>query len=48
MKILEAMQSGFDHISFAEIQLTSVGIALANANLRRRTGLEFDLGNWIK
>ncbi len=29
------------------IQLTTVGIALANANLRRKTGLEFDLGTWI-
>jgi hypothetical protein len=31
-----------------DVQLTSVGIALANANIRRKTGLEFDLGIWIK
>jgi hypothetical protein len=30
-----------------EIELTSVGVALANANIRRKTGMEFDLGNWI-
>jgi hypothetical protein len=30
----------------SKIQLTSVGIALANANIRRRTGLEFDLAQW--
>jgi hypothetical protein len=50
MKILEAMHSGFeaDIHPFVDIQLTSVGIALANANLRRHTGLEFYLGNWIK
>jgi hypothetical protein len=29
-------------------QLTSVGIALANANLRHKTGLEFPLEHWIK
>lgn len=29
------------------IQLTTVGIALANANVRRKTGQEFDLGHWI-
>ena len=30
------------------VQLTSVGIAIANANVRRRIGLEFDLTYWIK
>lgn len=28
-------------------QLTPVGIALANANLRRKTGLEFTLDRWV-
>lgn len=30
------------------LQLTTTGLALANVNLRRRVGLEFDLGYWIK
>lgn len=30
------------------VQLTTVGIALANANLRRRTGQAFDLATWIR
>jgi hypothetical protein len=30
-----------------DVQLTTVGIALANANLKHRVGLEFDLGHWI-
>jgi hypothetical protein len=32
----------------SEVQLTTTGIALANANFRRKTGQEFDLGIWIK
>lgn len=28
--------------------LTSVGIAVAAANLRRKTGISIDLGIWIK
>jgi hypothetical protein len=31
-----------------DIQLTTVGIALANANLPLKTELQFDLGYWIK
>jgi hypothetical protein len=34
--------------SLVDIQLTSVGIAIANANIRRRTNQEFDLRIWIK
>jgi hypothetical protein len=31
-----------------DVQLTTTGIAVANANIRRKVGLEFDLGQWIK
>jgi hypothetical protein len=31
----------------ANFTLTSVGIAIAHANLRRRTGMSADLGIWI-
>jgi hypothetical protein len=31
-----------------DVQLTTTGIAIGNANLRRRTGQEFDLGTWIR
>lgn len=47
----EFMQSLFDiwdNSSLKNISLTSVGIAIATANLRRKTGITVDLGIWIK
>jgi hypothetical protein len=43
-----AFPEGGLHHPLEHAQLTTVGIALANANLRRKVGLEFDLGQWIK
>ncbi|MBX9804819.1 MAG: hypothetical protein K2Y18_03580 [Alphaproteobacteria bacterium] len=34
--------------SLQSLQLTSVGIALAQANIKRITGIDLDLGIWIK
>jgi hypothetical protein len=34
-------------MALGNVQLTTVGIALANVNLRHRVGLDFDLGEWI-
>jgi len=34
--------------SMKNMTLTSVGIAVANANIRRKTGISIDLGIWIK
>ena len=34
--------------SMKNTTLTSVGIAIANANIRRKTGISIDLGIWIK
>lgn len=38
----------WDNSSLKAITMTSVGIALAQANFRRKTGITFDLGIWIK
>ena len=38
--------AGASHLD--KIQLTSVSIALANVNIRRKARLEFDLSYWIK
>ncbi|KAA6340628.1 hypothetical protein EZS27_011517 [termite gut metagenome] len=38
----------WDNSSFKNMTLTSVGIAIAIANLRRKTGITIDLGIWIK
>jgi hypothetical protein len=40
-------EGGLNH-PLEHVQLTTVGIALANANLRHRVGLDFDLDHWIK
>ena len=34
--------------SFNQLELTSVGIAIAHANYRRKTGETMDLSIWIK
>ena len=49
-QLLISIDSRFQFIPPAApyVHLSTVGIALANANLRRRVGLEFDLGHWIK
>jgi hypothetical protein len=39
---------GWDSSTLKHLTLTSVGIAIAIANIRRKTGQEFDLGQWIK
>jgi hypothetical protein len=39
---LSDRKSGMDHFT-----LTSVGMAIAHANLRRKTNASFDLGIWI-
>ena len=38
----------WDNSSLEKMTLTSVGIAVASANLRRKTGITVDLGIWIK
>lgn len=38
----------WDNSSLKNMTLTSVGIAIATANLRRKTGITLDLGIWIK
>ena len=38
----------WDNSSLHALKLTSVGIALAQANFRRKTGITIDLGVWIK
>jgi hypothetical protein len=38
----------WDNSSLKNMTLTSVGIAIATANLRRKTGITVDLGIWIK
>lgn len=38
----------WQHAAIKNLTLTSVGIALAHANVRRKTGANFDLGIWIK
>jgi hypothetical protein len=38
----------WDTSSLKNLTLTSVGIAIATANLRRKTGITLDLGIWIK
>ncbi len=38
----------WDNSMIANINLTSVGIAIAHANIRRKTDLEIDLSIWIK
>ncbi|MBI1185008.1 hypothetical protein GC194_12100 [bacterium] len=38
----------WDNSSLKNMTLTSVGIAIATANLRRKTGISVDLGIWIK
>ena len=43
-KIFEVWSSS----SFKKMELTSVGIAVAHANYRRKTGITLDLSEWIK
>lgn len=38
----------WDNSSMKNLTLTSVGIAIATANLRRKAGISVDLDNWIK
>jgi len=38
----------WDNSSMKHLTLTSVGIAIATANLRRKTGISVDLDIWIK
>ncbi|MCG9097415.1 LPO_1073/Vpar_1526 family protein [Laribacter hongkongensis] len=38
----------WEKTSISKFKLTTVGIAIARANLKRKTGLEIDLGMWIK
>jgi hypothetical protein len=38
----------WENSSLKSITMTSVGIALAQANFRRKTGITIDLGIWIK
>ena len=45
---LPQLMEGWNEAHLGQMRLTSVGIAIAHANIRRRTGVEFDLGIWIK
>ncbi len=44
---LERLFDVFDNSSMRHMRLTSVGIAIAHANLERRTGRRLDLSIWI-
>ena len=43
-KVFEVWQNS----EFNKMELTSVGVAVAHANYRRKTGKTLDLTNWIK
>lgn len=45
---LEPLFKAFEHPGMGQLTLTSVGIAIGHANIRRRTGAHFDLSIWIK
>ena len=45
---METLFDVFDNSSMKHLTLTSVGIAIATANLRRKVGINVDLGAWIK
>jgi len=45
---LEALIDLWNHSFMKNMSLTSVGIAIAQANYRRKTGLTLDLSIWIK
>ncbi|MEQ8476495.1 LPO_1073/Vpar_1526 family protein [Fulvivirga sp.] len=47
-KFMNTLFDVWDNSSLKSITLTSVGIAIAQANLRRKTGITVDLGIWIK
>jgi hypothetical protein len=38
----------WNNSSLSKFSLTTVGIAIAQANYKRKTGLKFDLGIWVK
>jgi hypothetical protein len=51
LEVIPEMEKIFDiwnESSFNKLELTSVGIAIAHANYRRRTGETMDLSIWIK
>ena len=51
LEAIPEMEKIFDiwnNSSFNQLELTSVGIAIAHANYRRRTGESMDLSIWIK
>jgi hypothetical protein len=45
---MEKIFDTWNKSSFNQFELTSVGIAIAHANYRRRTGETMDLSIWIK
>lgn len=45
---LEKLWDAWENSSLHSLQLTSVGIALAHANIKRKTRINFQLGIWIK
>lgn len=47
-EFMESLFEIWDNSSLKNTSLTSVGIAIATANLRRKTGITVDLGIWIK
>lgn len=44
---LEKFKSNFESTSFKHLELTSVGIAIAHAHSRKKTGFDADLSIWI-
>ncbi|WP_155947104.1 LPO_1073/Vpar_1526 family protein [Pseudacidovorax intermedius] len=44
---LEKLFSDWVNTDLSNFSLTTVGIAIARANLKRRTGVDTELGNWI-
>lgn len=51
LKVRPAVQTLFDlwkNSSISKFSLTTVGIAIAQANFRRRTGVKLDLSIWVK
>jgi hypothetical protein len=44
---MERLIDVWDHSSLKNLMLTSVGIAIAHANIRRKTGENIDLAKWI-
>ena len=46
--LTEKLFKVWEEVSFKKLEITSVGIAIAHANYRRKTGQTMDLSIWIK